>query len=191
MHSWQMRNWNTEAQRLTFKTEDVSPVSADQQKAVSSPGGAVVKNLPACQGRRCRTWGSILRSGRSPGGRSGNPLQYSCLGNAIDREAWRATVHGIAKSQTRLSSHTHTYVQKAVLLEASAGKFQPQKVTIAMVIDHFIWISALRAGAETALVMTEFLHRTSSGPGSHSRSGLFGSYSPAQLFSCRCYHTED
>jgi len=42
--------------------------------------------------------------GRSPGEGSGNPLQYSCLENPMDREAWWATVHAIAKSRTRLSS---------------------------------------------------------------------------------------
>ena len=46
--------------------------------------------------------GSIPGSGRSPGEGNGNPLQYSCLGNSTDRGAWRATVHGVAKSQTRL-----------------------------------------------------------------------------------------
>ena len=44
--------------------------------------------------------GSILGSGRSPGGGHGNPLQYSCLENPIDRGAQRATVHGVAESQT-------------------------------------------------------------------------------------------
>ena len=42
--------------------------------------------------------------GRSPGGGNGNPLQYSCLENSVDRGAWRATVHGVSKSQTRLST---------------------------------------------------------------------------------------
>ena len=49
--------------------------------------------------------GSIPELGRSPGGGNGNPLQYSCLGYPIDRGAWQATVHGVAKSQTRLSMH--------------------------------------------------------------------------------------
>jgi len=44
--------------------------------------------------------GSIPGSGRSPGEGNGNPLQYSCLENPMDREAWQATVHGVAKSQT-------------------------------------------------------------------------------------------
>ena len=52
--------------------------------------------------------GSIPGSGRSPGGGHGNPLQYSCLENPMDRGAWQATVHGVAKSQTRLSDeHFH------------------------------------------------------------------------------------
>ena len=45
---------------------------------------------------------SIPRSGRSPGGGSGFPLQYSCLENPVDRGAWQATVHGVAKNRTRL-----------------------------------------------------------------------------------------
>ena len=47
--------------------------------------------------------GSIPESGRSPGEGNGNSLQYSCLENSMDRGAWQATVHGIAKSQTGLS----------------------------------------------------------------------------------------
>ena len=47
--------------------------------------------------------GSIPGSGRFPGGRKGNPLQYSCLKSPMDRGAWWATVHGVAKSRTRLS----------------------------------------------------------------------------------------
>ena len=57
------------------------------------------KNLPANAGDA----GLIPGSGRSPGGGNGNPLQYSCLGNPVDKGAWQATVHGIAKSWTRLS----------------------------------------------------------------------------------------
>ena len=66
----------------------------------------VVKNLPANAGDR-RDEDSVPGSGRSPGGGHGNPLQYSCLENPMDREAWWATVHGVAKSQTRLSDFTY------------------------------------------------------------------------------------
>ena len=49
-------------------------------------------------------------SGRSPGGGHGNPLQYSCLENPMHRGAWRATVHRVTKSQTRLNDSAHTKV---------------------------------------------------------------------------------
>ena len=83
------------------------------------PGGTVVKNLPANKGdagnmgsipgsggfhpwvRRVPSLGqegSIPGSGRFPGEGNGNPLQYSCLGNPMDRGAWRAVVRGVAKS---------------------------------------------------------------------------------------------
>ena len=59
----------------------------------------MVKNLPA-NARDTRDAGSISGSGRSPGEGNGNPLQYSCLENSMDRGAWQATVHGVVKSQT-------------------------------------------------------------------------------------------
>ena len=59
----------------------------------------VVKNLPANAGD-IRDVGSIPRSGRFPGGGHGNPLQYSCLENPMDRRAWQAIVHRVTKSQT-------------------------------------------------------------------------------------------
>ena len=58
------------------------------------PGDSVVKNLPANVGNL----GLIPGSGRSPGEGNGNPLQYSCLGNPMDRGAWRAIGHGVTKS---------------------------------------------------------------------------------------------
>ena len=57
---------------------------------------------------------SIPGSGRPPGEGNGNPLQYSCLENPMDREAWRATVHEVPKSQTRLSDETTTRVKHPV-----------------------------------------------------------------------------
>ena len=73
----------------------VTPPSAKEENYVlgspgSFPGGSAVKNLPAMQ----ELVGSILGSGRSPGGRHGNSLQYSCLGNPMDRGARQATVYG-------------------------------------------------------------------------------------------------
>ena len=54
--------------------------------------------------------GSIPGRGRSPGEGNGNPLQYSCLENLMDRGAWQATVHGVAESQTRLSDLTSLHL---------------------------------------------------------------------------------
>ena len=66
----------------------------------------VVKDLPAYAGD-IREADSIPGSGRSPGGENGNPLQYSCLENLMDREVWRAIVQRVAKSRTELSNWAH------------------------------------------------------------------------------------
>ena len=60
------------------------------------PGSSVTKNLPANAG----DVGSIPGSGKSPGERNSNPLQYSCLGNPMDRGAYKVIGHGVTKSQT-------------------------------------------------------------------------------------------
>ena len=78
------------------------------------PGGAVVKNPPAKTGD-ARDVGSIPGSGRSPGGGNGNSLQYSCLENSMDKGAWQATVHEVAKSWSDMAvnmcvcAHIHTH----------------------------------------------------------------------------------
>ena len=77
-----------------------------EPKCHKFPCGTVVKNPPANAGDTGDV-GSVPGSGRSPGEGNGNPLQYSCLENSMDREAWWATVHGVAKNWTRLSTHVH------------------------------------------------------------------------------------
>ena len=64
--------------------------------AYGFPGGSMVKNPPANAGDA----GLIPGSRRFPGEENGNPLQYSCLGNPMDRGTWRVTVHGVAERQT-------------------------------------------------------------------------------------------
>ena len=71
-------------------------LSVDIRKGRTSQVALVVKNLPANAGD------PVSGSGRSPGGGHGNPRQYSCPENSMDRGAWQTTVHGVTKSQTRL-----------------------------------------------------------------------------------------
>ena len=71
------------------------------------PGGATMKILPASAGDAGGVH-PIPGLGRSPGGGNGTPLQNSCLENPTDKKAWRATVHGVAKSCTWLSDWGHT-----------------------------------------------------------------------------------
>ena len=67
--------------------------------------------------------GLITGLGRSPGGGHGNPLQYSCLENLMDRGDWWATVHGVTKSQTRLSDQAqHELVKLVSLLKNEEGR---------------------------------------------------------------------
>ena len=68
-----------------------------------SPGGLVVKNLPAHAG----DLSSIPGSGKSPEVGNSSPRWYSCLENSMDRGAWRAAVHEVTKSWTRLSDWAH------------------------------------------------------------------------------------
>ena len=74
---------------------DVVPGGSDGKASVRSAGDL----------------GWIPGLGRSPGEGNGNPLQYSCLENSMDGGAWWATVHGVTKSQTRLSDFTITIVR--------------------------------------------------------------------------------
>ena len=85
----------------TMKGRDISSVIWQVYKQIPLPGGLVVKNPPANAGDS-RDMGLIPGTGKSPG--VGNLLQYSCLGNPMDRGTWRTTVHGVTKSQTQLSN---------------------------------------------------------------------------------------
>ena len=85
------------AKTVNYPAQDVS----------GFPGGAVGKESPAIAGET-RDTGLIPGWGRSPAVGHGNPLQYSCLENLKGGRAWWATVHGVAKSRTQLSTHTHT-----------------------------------------------------------------------------------
>ena len=69
----------------------------------------MVKNPPA-KARDVKYLGSIIGSGRSPGEENGNPLQYSCLENPMDRGTWQATVHAVTESDTTEQLSTHIWI---------------------------------------------------------------------------------
>ena len=82
---------------------------------------------PACN---TEDLGLILGSGKSPGEGNGNPLLYSCLENPMDRRSWWVTVHGVRKSQTRLSdlqicthTHTHTHIRTHMIAYTDCGMY--------------------------------------------------------------------
>ena len=80
----------------------------------------MVKNLPANAG----DMGMIPGLGRSTGEENGNPLQYSCLENPIDREAWWATVHGVTESRTQLSNFTYLLMTKLMSVHLKTEEIQ-------------------------------------------------------------------
>ena len=89
------------------------------------PGGSVVRNLPA-KARDSGDSGSIPGLGKSPGVENGNPLQYSCLENSMDRGAWQATVHGVAELGVTERLNTGRRVLKITV----SGHLTPTKMVI-------------------------------------------------------------
>ena len=93
--------------RHNLVTEQQQRLRVELISELGFPGGSEVK-ASACN---AGDLGSIPGLGRSPGEGNGNPLQYSCLENSMDRGAWWAIVHGLAKSRTRLSDFTSLYIK--------------------------------------------------------------------------------
>ena len=86
------------------------------QNEMGISGGSVVKNPPVNAG----DMGSVPELGRCPGKGNGNPHQYPCLGNSMDRGAWQTRVHEVAKSQTKsqgLNNNNSTMLIKVVLMQ--------------------------------------------------------------------------
>ena len=96
-----------------------------------------------CGGGDAGDTGSIPGSGRSPGGRNGNSLQYSCLEIPMDRGAWRPTVHRVANSQTQLSlqycfpAHLHHFT--CPLSKSRASDFFTSFTFLYIIIIILIW----------------------------------------------------
>ena len=113
------------------------------------PGGTVVKNSPAMQ-ELGETWVWSLgwedeeEMASPPRGGDGNPLQYSCLENPMDRGAWWATIHGVAKSRTQQSTY-HRYQRLGFIL----GDITLSTMTLTK--SHFLCIHYLPASRQTLI----------------------------------------
>ena len=93
-------------------------------KNLGFPSGEVVKDPLAY----AEDVGSIPGLGRSPGGGNGNPLQYVCLENPMDRGTWRAAVHGVTKSQTLLSNEAYNDLNQFCLGNEASTKTKKDRV---------------------------------------------------------------
>ena len=97
------------------------------------PSGASGKES-ACQCRKLRRHGFNLWVGKSLRAGRGNPIQYSCLDNSMERGDWRAIVHGVTESRTQLSMHTHTHIHTIVVF----GNGTPSPLSpILSKVSHF------------------------------------------------------
>ena len=115
------RQWDSKKNRVSLRR--------GQRK---NRGGASGEDLPA-NAKDIRDPRLIPGSGRSPGGGNGNPLQYSCLGNPMDRGAWQATVHRVTKNQTwlkQLSMHTQFSIRRAERWSARKTGFLDMKTAL-------------------------------------------------------------
>ena len=108
--TWVSLEWDPEIRVAPVEENSVLETSLNEvsflllRSILGFPDGSVVKN-PLINAGGTEDTGSIPGPGGSPRGGKGNTLQYSCLENSMDREVWQATVHGVAKSQTQLSTH--------------------------------------------------------------------------------------
>ena len=109
--------------------------------------GLVVKNLPASAGD-VRDTGLIHGSGRSPWSRDGNPLQYSRLGNPVDRGAWRAAVPGVMDSDMTEVTGALTTVALEPGVATVVDSVRPDRCVR---VSHWPWLSSSRSAVSVSL----------------------------------------
>ena len=117
----------------------------------------MVKNLPSNAGQA----GSISGSGRSPREGNGNPLQHSCLGNPIDREAWRVSVLGVTKETMPAKTEIHS-VAHALFCSDSyhCALWNSSSVVFLIKIASLAKVLLCRANSLAILFGVNFLHGT-------------------------------
>ena len=119
---------------------------------------------------------------RCPGGGNGNPLQYSCLGNPVDRGVWQATVHGVTKTQTRLgnwTTTTYSWVKGSGCVNTNVrGKVGPESEALS---DKRHWFYMLPKTLDLTLIPAA--HKHSPYPPESPRPSLLFSWR-SQWFLC-------
>ena len=142
----------------------------------------MVKNPPANVGNP-RDVGSVPGLGRSPGGGSGNALQYACLGNPMDRGAWWARVQGIAKSWTRLSMPSSVLlllVVSSIRIRQCLGGTWMWGMALPSGVPHLTGPGSaesratLRRAPERKPVLSARCHRLGASSNRHSRATVPG-----------------
>ena len=120
--------------------------------------------------------------GRSPGEGNSNPLQCSCLGNPLDRGAWQATVHAVAKSRTRQSTHmhTHTHTHKSQAMAYTEWESAP-----------ILWVQTKRRELSVENFKTIRHTKSPSAVYSHHMPTLLNSISDNGLSSNSCNSCRD
>ena len=127
---WEGEKWAQPPLRRAWRVLKKLRKRAAVWASTGFPGGTKVKNPPANAGDTGHV-GLIPGWGRSPGRGRGNPLHYSCPENPTDRGAWRATVHGVAKSRTRLKPlSVQTHDSASPLLNIHPEKIIAHKDTL-------------------------------------------------------------
>ena len=105
---WRQRSREQQRMRCLDSINGSMDMNLSKLWEIVFPEGSAVKNPSAMQKAQEMCIWSLAGSGRSPGGRSGNPLQYSCMESPMDRGVWWVTVHRVAKSRTlRMGVHVH------------------------------------------------------------------------------------
>ena len=124
-----MTEWQTLSLPLTNRERMKGPKKKKESKVQMHTPAFLVSMVNCSTGKEstCNAGavgdvGSVPGSERSPGGGHGNQLQHSCLENSMDRGAWQATVHGVAKSRTR--AHTHTLKERTRELKKRPWKWE-------------------------------------------------------------------
>ena len=110
---------------------------------MGSPGDSVAKNLSAIA-KDAGDMGSTPGLGRSAGGGNGNPLQYHCLENPMDRGAWRATVHGVANSRVPLSDeHTRCRLHRKAITRVNPESSHHKENVLPFFLS-FLFLESIR-----------------------------------------------